>query len=123
MKFLQREKLAIICFFFTENKRDRPASNIWPPPKAKDYKQSVRDLPANVKLAEVKRDEKVNEVSRHPDSKGDNSRGAVADRMESDMSSKNKHLREMDTCLGEARLTNWLWLPSGKVSPVNVLKF
>ncbi|XP_045191511.2 uncharacterized protein LOC123548375 [Mercenaria mercenaria] len=29
---------------------ERPSSNIWPPPQAKDYMKSVKDLPANVRM-------------------------------------------------------------------------
>ena len=46
---------------------DIPESNIWPPPRAKDYMLSVKDLPSNIKVAEVGRNEKGQDDSRTTD--------------------------------------------------------
>ena len=50
---------------------DIPESNIWPPPRAKDYMLSVKDLPSNIKVAEVSRQEKGNDGSRTNDNTTD----------------------------------------------------
>ena len=60
---------------FTDQKDQRPQSNIWPPPKNKDYQRTVRDLPENVKLAERKNDEQQNKTSDKPGESSSESSG------------------------------------------------
>ena len=76
----------------SETKEERPASNIWPPPKSKDYMKSVRDLPSNVKIGEGKKEENQSDGAKLPDDKGDNAKGEGVERREPD-TSKSRHLR------------------------------
>ena len=57
---------------------------------------SVKDLPANVRLGEAKREEVGSDSTKLPADKGDNSKGDV-ERREQDITSKSRHLRELST--------------------------